>query len=393
MKTLSKQTTLIKVLESFFDGEPLLPENRELFVNINTKKANDLFEYFEEYLKKHGDFLIPERKESYSRPFVWHEMTSSASSIGGDVFDYSEGITVNRKVENLRNLLLLNHQVAITDQLHYILSVLSENAENYTHSQKYKNYIDFLISNKELVDKNILVVCSDKQAYELSQINEDTNEYVIPDVINHVREIVQNQSSVRRDDLGLQVSRILAYIALTYRIDSDEFVDTQNQLELHQAIWDYWGKKNSLNLGNVMFREDIRINTEKLSNKDFVDIRLNDETFIRWRDNFATALATKDEKEFKNIMDEGYNKLQENATPSLIQGAPKTFLIGILGGALTTLIFPGLLAGILGGAAIGVGTDVLDKAINREKVKKEISSRNAMRNHYHYTALIRSDTE
>lgn len=393
MKTLYEQSTIVKVLESFFDGEPLIPKNRELFININTKKANDLFEYFEEYLKNHGDFLIPERKESYSRPFVWHEITDNASNIGGDVFDYSEGITVTQKVENLRNLLLLHHQVAITDQLHYILSVLSDNAANYTHNQKYKNYIDFLIGNKEFIDENILVVCSDRQAYEFSRINEDTNEYAVPDVINHVKEIIQNQSSARIDDLGLRVSRALAYIAQAYRIDSDEFMDTQNQIELHRAIWDYWGKKESLNLGIVVFREGLRVTTEKLSNKDFIDIRLRDDAFARWRDDFANALATKDEKEFKSIMDEGYNKLQENASPSLMQGAPKTFLVGIIGGALTALIFPGLVAGILGGAVIGVGTDVLDKAINSEKVKKEISSRNAMRNHYHYTALVRSDIE
>ncbi len=72
-----------------------------------------------------------------------------------------------------------------------------------------------------------------------------------------------------------------------------------------------------------------------------------------------------------------------------MQGAPKSFIIGILSGLLTTAITANPIAGIAVGASLGTGLELVDKSIRRKVEQDKIASKNALR--LHYTALLRSD--
>ncbi len=271
----------------------------------------------------------------------------------------------------------------ITDQLHFIMSVLSDKANNATHKPKYDDYIDFLIRNKLLIDNNILIICSDRAAFETAPVVEEPEKFTDSNLIPFVREkLINEYPELDSDD----IIRILGYLALTDKLNADDFIDSRYYLEVYRSIYAFWEKAVDYKQpSSVTFKESLNISAEKLPDQSIVDIRLNDDAFNSWLNDFSSALELSNPEEFRDRMQEGIIKLQTKA-PSIVEGIPKSIVFGLISGAVTFPFNP--IAAIFIGTGVSTAIEILDRSVRRKAELSKIASKNA--SVLHYTALLRS---
>ena len=373
MNVPKKRVNVVEFLEICF-GEKLCAENRSLFVNIDRLKCDELFNCMIEYINTHENYYIPKRQPAWSCPFVWHEIAQTADKIGGNAFNRQDSLGFSEKSNHLRDMLLLHHQVMITDQLDVIISALASGASTY--DQKYQEYVDFLINNRILIDKGILVICSDRQAYEVAPVNRDPNKDVDADIGASVGAKLREQDP----DLyvGDTIGRILSYMKLTDDLNAVEFFDNQHYLNIYIALHNYWQAKYKEPPVPVTFKSRFDLSAERLTDQDFVNIRLNDDVFEQWRIDLEEALQANTKEEFQDKMEEGIRKFEKKSMP-IWKGVPKSLIFGTLSGILT--------GNPLVGAGIGTGFEVIDRIIQNKLTRSRTTAKNSLLRHY--TALIR----
>lgn len=376
MSAFNKPLTVVEVLEECFD-ESLTEQNRKRFVQADSPQFNKAFDIMSEYHKAQKNYLIPQHSDTTSRPFVWHEMALTADRIGGNVFHRTSQIPRGQETANLRNVLLLHHQVMITDQLHLLLSALAVGAKTY--SDKYEAYIDFLIANRPLIDNHILIITSDEEAYDIAPVNRDSHKYADPDISEHVRAMLPSEYEQERETIGRQVSRHLAYMTLSDTFDAEEFFDTKFDLAVYLLILDYWQVKLSEKaVKNAYFKGDIRISAEHLSNEDFINIRLNDDSFGHWREDLQYALAEETTDSFRDRMREGFDRVNKFLPPRLTEGMTKSFIYGLLTGVVTEIAGLPLLPATI----LGLGVETFDRTLRRKAEEAKGNGRASLRKHY-----------
>ena len=236
--------------------------------------------------------------------------------------------------------------------------------------------------------KDVLVISSYRSAYELAPVNQEPHKYEDAVITVFVRNALQELYKEYQPFLGEQISRMLAYIALTDHLHSDEFIDDQFQLDLYRTVYRYWDVSVDCDHpSSIEFRDELRISTEHLRNQDFIDIRLKDELFEQWRTNFSSALEADDKKGYADRMQLGIRHLQEKIPP-LMEGIPLNFVLGILSGALAARIPSDPVSGTAIGAVVGTGLEVVGRSMRRKQERNEIRAKGALS--MHYAALLRS---
>jgi hypothetical protein len=77
-----KRMTITQFLEKHYDAN--LQEDLERFLQIDPRRANELWDAMYEYLAEgQNDFYVPERNLRFSRPFLWPEVQPKIASQSG----------------------------------------------------------------------------------------------------------------------------------------------------------------------------------------------------------------------------------------------------------------------------------------------------------------------
>ncbi len=178
----------------------------------------------------------------------------------------------------------------------------------------------------------------------------------------------------------------MGYLALTDKLNADDFIDSRYYLEVYRSIYAFWEKAVDYKQpSSVTFKESLNISAEKLPDQSIVDIRLNDDAFNSWLNDFSSALELSNPEEFRDRMQEGIIKLQTKA-PSIVEGIPKSIVFGLISGAVTFPFNP--IAAIFIGTGVSTAIEILDRSVRRKAELSKIASKNA--SVLHYTALLRS---
>jgi hypothetical protein len=245
----------------------------------------------------------------------------------------------------------------------------------------YEAYIDFLISNRKLIEKDILIICSEWKAYKIAPFNDPRSQEELEDP-RLFDFLFEKQIRVRSDVM-------LATMKMANQYDSELFFDHPRELAAYRAILEYWGTQKTAPkpLDDVVASAEIDISAETLTDNDLVDIRLNDAVFDEWRQSFSRALSVSSVADFQEEMRDGIRRLLVNRSP-LLKGIPRNFLFGLLSGGATMLITQDPLASVGVGAGVGTGLEFVSHYLEDLGHRNQMRAQNALLSHY--TALITS---
>jgi len=285
--------------------------------------------------------------------------------------------------DRLRTLLLMHHQVILADQLPLLLGGVVCGAAGW--DERFASYINFLADHRALIEREVLVVCSDTRVYRDAPINTSgwgDNFRHLPQIqlLNRARRPGERPSP---DELAAMCIPGIGGLLLACSIrDADPFVDDAHRLRALEMI----DAERAERIGQRPIdkvKALFRLSPGKLELDDFINIRFNDDAFGRWRDGLAKALATAgDEKTFRLAIAEALLEFNTKAPQKFLDGTPKTLVLGFIGGLLG-MPFTGLQA-VLGGTVIGVVLDLfVEKIVTRNKKERERLAQNAAQRHFH----------
>jgi len=333
-------------------GPVFEPANRKQFLVTTPDQAESVYKAYNEYLSRTGsgdelgDFHLPERNRRFTRLLIWYGSTDVAGRVGADLFsrEEPEKLTPARMASALRDLLLLHHQVIITDQLQDLLEILSHQTDNLPRSQfsaelkeargafyrdKYARYIDFLLDIADLIRQEIVIVVSNKAAFSFAPLDREacasfaegeTQPDDEQDYEAHVAEDVVQKMGEGGDVLPPYdvTRRLIPLSELCFHYDAYPFLDNERDAvaygHIQRSLWEKAerGADQPRDVeADPVFTNPLSLTAEHLTTQDFVDLRLHPDTFDRWRRSFSTALVAKDWGAVKEIAFEGLYEMHK----------------------------------------------------------------------------------
>jgi hypothetical protein len=167
---------------------------------------------------------------------------------------------------------------------------------------------------------------------------------------------------------------------LADRLDSDEYFDREEYLNVFRHLLAYWQvHSGDIQMQHFSFTAPLGLPTDELTDEDLINIRLNDEVFADWRETMAKALDVKSEEELGKLMKTGIHRLF-GRRDSILCGLPMNFTFGLLGSFAARPEFGHLTDAA--GAAASTGLEFLDRLLLRASRQEKAQAEVALVKHY-----------